>query len=128
MPTAISAIAAVTALLYTHLQWKKVRAKIGMISDVGKATEVLPAWYTSRMMSDDWLFGLLTKAGHVVAIRKIVAISDDCNWMDVELADASELPAKIEQYGKPVVAIALDRRSASLRIDSIVAAVDLQSS
>ena len=46
------------ALRYTHLQWQKVKAKIGMIDNYSKAAEVLPAWYTGRMMSDWWLFGL----------------------------------------------------------------------
>ena len=125
---AISAVTAIAALWYTHQQWEKVGLKIGMITATGKAAEVLPAWYTSRMMNDDWLFGLLTKAGHVVLIRKIVAISDDCNWMDIELAETADLPKNIEQYGKPIVAIASDRTRASLRIDSIVAAIELQSS
>jgi len=124
----ISALVAIAALWYSHQQWKKVGAKIAMISASGRATEVLPAWYTERMMNDYWLFGLLTNAGHVVVIRRILAISDDCHWMDVELVEADELPGYIEKYGKPVSAVHSERTKASLRIDSIVAAIDLQAS
>ena len=56
----ISVLIAGTSLWFTYAQWQKVRRKIGMLSDAGRAAEILPAWYTERMMQDVWLFGLLT--------------------------------------------------------------------
>ena len=45
---------------FTFYQWKKIKRKIGMISVSGKAIEILPAWYTSRMMPID-LGGIVAK-------------------------------------------------------------------
>ena len=65
----ISAGIAALSLFFTYKQWQKIKSKVAMIGQSGKATEVLPAWYTARMMDDDWLFGLLTNDGRIVAIR-----------------------------------------------------------
>lgn len=125
---AASAVFTGWGLWFTHRQWKKIQSKVAMISDSGRAAEVLPAWYTSRMMDDYWLFGLLTTDGRLFVIRKITAISDDGKWMDVELASADEVPQVASRYGSPVHAVAPNRTDASVQISSIVAAVDLQSS
>lgn len=122
------AVVSLVSLGYTHAQWKKVKAKIGMIDDYGKAAEVLPAWYTGRMMSDNWLFGLYTSDGCVILIHQILAISDDGKWMDVELVDG-ETGAEYENiFPRVISAMAKDRPKASIQIANIVAAVDLQSS
>lgn len=99
-----------------------------MLSDSGKAFEVVPTWYTTRMMDDYWLFGLLTNDGRVIVIKQVAAISDDGKWMDVELAEKDDVTRDLKEFGNPVFAVAADRVSASVRIDSIVAAVDLQTS
>ena len=91
----------VSAMVAIH-QWWKVSKKIAMLSDASKAAEVLPAWYTSRMMKDDWLFGLLTSDGRTIAIKRITAISDDGRWMDVELA-ASVKPNPRRQAFRPAI-------------------------
>ena len=52
LETVLSIIGAVTGLASLWLsneQWKKVKSKIGMLSDSGKAAEILPAWTL------DWL-------------------------------------------------------------------------
>ena len=125
--SALSLAVAGWSLWFTHLQWEKVRRKVAMLDDAGMASEVLPAWYTSRMMSDWWLFGLLTADGRLVAIRRITAISDDGKWMDVELAEADDVEHLDGRF--PVIAaVAPDRLGASVQIASIVAAIELQSS
>jgi hypothetical protein len=125
--SALSLAVAGWSLWFTHLQWEKVRKKVAMLDDAGMASEVLPAWYTSRMMSDWWLFGLLTADGRLVAIRRITAISDDGKWMDVELAEADDVEHLDGRF--PVItAVAPDRLGASVQIASIVAAIELQSS
>lgn len=126
--TFLGVVAAGGALWYTHLQWQKVKAKIGMIDNYGKAAEVLPAWYTSRMMSDWWLFGLFTSDGSMVLIRQILAVSDDGKWMDVELADAETGAEYEDVFPRVISAFANDRPKASIQIANIVAAIDLQTS
>ncbi|WP_167336933.1 hypothetical protein [Acidovorax temperans] len=105
-----------------------MKSKIGMIEDHGQASDVLPAWYTGRMMTDRWLFGLYTNDGRVILIRKILAISDDGKWMDVELVD-TETGEEYEKLLPGVIsAIANDRPRASIQIANIVIALDLQTS
>lgn len=117
----------VSTLIAVH-EWRKVNRKLAMLTDASKAVEVVPAWYTSRMMDEHWLFGLLVADGRVITIKKIKAVSDDGQWMDVELAEADEAEKHAAKLGKPVYAVASDRTTASVRVASIVAAVDLWTS
>lgn len=116
------------SLWFTHKQWQKIKSKVAMINDSGKASEVLPAWYTARMMRDNWLFGLLTSDGRIVVIKQITAISDDGKWMDVQLAETDEVEGIKFGGGTFICAVAADRVQASLQIAHIVAALDLQTS
>ncbi|NQZ03497.1 hypothetical protein [Idiomarina sp.] len=125
LATVLSVIAVGTGLASLWLsneQWKKVKAKIGMLSDAGKAAEILPAWYTERMMMDQWYFGLVTTDGHTIAIGNIAAISDDGKWMDVELLTSDEVP---ENDTKFITAVADDRRSASIQIEKVIMAYEI---
>ena len=126
LETVLSIIGAVTGLASLWLsneQWKKVKSKIGMLSNAGKAAEILPAWYTSRMMQDQWYFGLVTTDGHTIAIGRISAISDNGKWMDVELLTSDEVP--VDRNTKFITAVAEDRRSASIQIEKIVMAYEI---
>lgn len=128
LPTVLSIIAVITGLASLWLsneQWKKIKAKIAMIDDVGKAIEVLPAWYTGRMMTDYWAFGFVLESGKTIAIRRIKAISDDGKWMDVELLEPSE---RFENNQDILMAVADDRTSASVQIHKIVMAYELETS
>lgn len=130
LATVLSIIAALTglgSLWLSNEQWKKVKAKIGMLSDVGKAAEILPAWYTKRMMVDQWYFGLVTTDGYTIAIRKIIAISDNSKWMDVELLTLGEVPQKNSETNF-ITAVSDDRRSASIQIEKIVMAYEIVTS
>lgn len=129
LETVLSIVAVFTglgSLWLSNEQWKRVKNKIGMISDAGKALEVLPAWYTTRMMMDQWHFGLVTNDGHTIAISNITAISDDGQWMDVELLTNDEVP-EIEGTSF-ITAVAADRRTASIQIEKIVMAYELVTS
>ena len=124
----LGAVAGIGSAIYAGMAWRKINRKIAMIGDAGLASEVLPAWYTSRMMQDDWMFGLITIDGRMIAITSIASISDNGEWMDVKLAapgDAANLP---KTYGPIVAAVADDRRKASVKIANIVAAIDLWTS
>ena len=125
LATVLSVIAVGTGLASLWLsneQWKKVKAKIGMLSDAGKAAEILPAWYTERMIMDQWYFGLVTTDGQTIAIGNIAAISDDGKWMDVELLTSDEVP---ENDTKFITAVADDRRSASIQIEKVIMAYEI---
>lgn len=129
MATVLSIIAVFTGLAslwFTEKQWLKVKKKIGMLSDAGKAIEILPAWYTARMMRDQWYFGLLMTNGSVIAISSIEAISDDGKWMDVELLSSDDLPVGTNK--EFITAVAGDRRSSSIQIDKIVMAYEIVTS
>ncbi|MGE8295999.1 MAG: hypothetical protein ACN6PH_10675 [Pseudomonas sp.] len=125
--SALSLAVAGWSLWFTHIQWKKVSSKVAMIGDSGMASEVLPAWYTRRMMDDWWLFGLLTTDGTIIAIRRITAISDDGKWMDVELAEADDVK-HLKQHRPLLTAVAPDRLSGSIQIANIISAIELQTS
>lgn len=116
------------ALWYTHKQWKKINTKIAMIADSGKVAEILPAWYTQRMMHESWLFGLYTCDGRVVLITSIAAVSDDGAWLDVELADPDTGKVLNTKFPQCIFSVDEQRTRASVRVDSIVSAVDLQAS
>ena len=119
----IGAVTGLASLWLSNEQWKKVKSKIGMLSNAGKAAEILPAWYTSRMMQDQWYFGLVTTDGHTIAIGRISAISDNGKWMDVELLTSDEVPD--DRNTKFITAVAEDRRSASIQIEKIVMAYEI---
>jgi hypothetical protein len=125
---AIGGITGLWSLRFTHLQWQKIREKVTMISDSSLAFEVLPAWYTGRMMNDEWIFGLLTVDGRVLVIQKVTSVSSDGKWMDVALVEKTDFSIDLTGYGAPVFAVAGDRVSASVQISTIVAAIDLQTS
>ena len=122
----VATFTALAGLWLSNEQWKKVKEKIGMINDAGKAIEVLPAWYTSRMMTDCWYFGLVTTDGSTIAISKVTAISDDGKWMDVELLTSGDLFSG--DTDKFLTAVADDRRIASIQIDKIVMAYEIAAS
>ncbi len=124
----IGGVVGILAALVSVHQWWKVNKKIAMLTDASKVAEVLPAWYTERMMQDDWLFGLLTVDGRIVAITKITAVSDDARWMDAELATAEQVESVKSKCQHAVIAIAHDRLNASIQISTIVAAMELQTS
>ena len=122
----IAVLTGLVSLWFTYQQWQKIKKKIGMLSDAGKAIEILPAWYTERMMQDQWYFGLLTTDGSVIAIGNIAAISDDGKWMDVELLTNDEVPKRINQ--EFMTAVAKDRRRASIQIEKVVMAYEIVTS
>lgn len=91
------------------------------ISEASKAKRVLPAWFSERMMGDDWFFGVLTEDGRMIGIRRIEEASADGSWINVELLTKDEIPGDVQC----VTAVANDRRLASIQTKSIVMAYDL---
>lgn len=125
---AIGGVAGLVSAYVSFSEWRKVNRKVAMLTDAGEAFEVVPAWYTERMMQDWWLFGLQMTNGQLIAVNQISSISSDGVWMDVTLATEDEIEHVDQRYRPVTVAVAADRRNASLRIDQIQAAFDLQTS
>jgi|AMFO01.1.fsa_nt_gi hypothetical protein len=125
---AIGGVAGLVSAYISVQEWRKVNRKVAMLEDAGAAFEIIPAWYTSRMMQDSRLFGLQMTNGKLIAINSINAVSSDGKWMDVTLATEDEIEFVDEKYQPITVAVADDRRSASIRISEIQTAFDLQTS
>jgi hypothetical protein len=123
-----SALIAAGAAAFSWFQWRKINRKMAMLTDASKAAEVLPAWYTERMIMDYWLFGLVTVDGRTIAITSIKAVSDNGEWMDVELADKDEMAMRDDDHLDIITAVAADRKRASVKIANIVAAIELRTS
>lgn len=98
-----------------------------MVTDPSKMTEILPIWYVERMGQDDWGFGLLLTSGELLAIERIMGVSDDRQWFEVQLLDGSAGPKEVS--GIPVTYAGLpDRTRGSVRVDSVEAAFELWTS
>lgn len=121
----IAALVSIISLWFTYRQWQKTNAKIAMLTNYSKAAEILPAWYTERMMRDYWLFGLLTTDGKMVVINRIVGVSDNAKWLDVELANRDDYPDGDQNC---VFAVSPERIKASVAIENIVVAFELRAS
>lgn len=90
-------------------------------------TEILPVWYIDRMGQDNWGFGLLLASGELLAIERIMGVSDDGQWLEVELLDGSSGPEEVS--GHPVLYAGLkDRPHGSVRVDQVQAAFELWTS
>lgn len=124
----IGAMAGIGSAVFAGMEWRKVSRKIAMVGDLSRAAEILPAWYTERMMGDYWLFGLWTVSGQMIAITRITGVSDDGEWMDVELANKDELAMRDDDEERIIYNVTGDRPSASVKISNIVAAMEIRTS
>ena len=91
--------------------------------EVEEALRLLPAWFTGRMMTNSWSFGLLLETGHTLCIELIVAAkqgADGTVWLDVEMMTyrPCELP-------KNLIVAPTSRTRASVQASKIVAAFEL---
>lgn len=121
-------IAGIGGAAFAWMEWQKINRKIAMIADPTRAAEILPAWYTDRMMTDYWLFGLWTVSGQMVAITRITGVSDDGEWIDVDLANKDELAMRDDDEGRIIYCVTGDRPAASVKISNIVAAMEIRTS
>ena len=61
-------------------------------AEVVEAKTLLPAWFTERMMMDDWTFGLLMDTGTTLVIGTIHRVhqaADGQLWLDVSLGETA---------------------------------------
>lgn len=119
----LNLVLALAALAFGYWQWRKVRRSPTSVTGINDAAARLPAWFTERMMGDDWMFGLHMNDGSTLPIRKITALTSDIQWMDVELMTTLEVPVDC-QNDRMVYAVAGDRTSASVQINKVVFAYE----
>jgi len=103
-----------------------VNQKVEIITDPSKMSDILPTWYIERMAQDDWGFGLLLVSGEILAINRIVGISTDGKWIEVEMDDGSFSADSFS--GVPVISGFSDRRNASVKVEQIQAAFEIATS
>jgi hypothetical protein len=97
--------------------------------DIESAKKLLPAWFTERMMSDTWPFGLLLTTGHILCISRIEAVhqaADETIWLDVDMIE--DMPSKTVLQQMPKMEWLLSptsRKRASVQASQIIAAMEL---
>ena len=93
--------------------------------DVVRACQLLPAWFTDRMMTDNWTFGLLTTTGDTIVISSILNVSVGASgevWLDVDLMTPID---GMEMEGMKFFWSPTNRTRASIAARHIVAAFEL---
>lgn len=106
-------------------QWRFKLASYDELNEQQKeAVDILPAWFTWRMMTDHWTFGLLTDTGVTIVvdhISRVVQASDGTLWLDVEMASRTPLQGgELTLFTSPT-----NRTSASISVSHVVAAFEL---
>ena len=99
--------------------------------DVEIGCKALPAWFTKRMMTDDWHYGLLVSTGAIICIsciRRINTASDGSLWLDVEMEDqGSMLSVHSSIASMKAILSPTPRTTATINAASVVAAFELAS-
>jgi hypothetical protein len=94
--------------------------------DFPESAELLPAWFSERMMSDVWSFGLLMITGDVIAIASINSITKDASgnlWLDATLLDS--LFGMDDINGHKLFLAPTSRTKISINAAHVVAAFEL---
>ena len=91
-----------------------------------RGVDLIPAWFTGRMMDDVWGFRLMLENGTVIAIEcidKVVQAKDGSLWLDVQLLDH---PGNSDlDDDKIFIAPHSDRPCASINASKVVAAFEI---
>ena len=82
-------------------------------------------WFVSRMMTDNWSFGLLVSDKLVIVVETINRIREHGGivWLDVEMVsgnDRFDAPTGLTLMFSPT-----ERTTASVRADAVIAAFEL---
>jgi hypothetical protein len=87
---------------------------------------LLPAWFTERMLNDQWYFGLLLVTGEVIGIhciRSVIQAGDGSIWIDAEMFEEDE--GGHEAFGRKVRTAPTKRCAISINANQVVAAFEL---
>lgn len=91
-----------------------------------EGVDLLPAWFTFRMMDDTWSFGLLMITGDIIAIECITRITQDASgnlWLDAKLLTTSFFEREID--GRKLLLSPTSRNTVSINAAHVVAAFEL---
>lgn len=95
--------------------------------DFPECAELLPAWFSERMMSDVWSFGLLMITGDIIAISSINNITKDASgnlWLDANFLLDSPLSME-DINGHKLLIAPTSRTTISINSSHVVAAFEL---
>ena len=94
-----------------------------------KYIDLLPAWFTERMLSDTWSFGLLMITGDVIAIECITSITQDATgnlWLNATLETDDNSKGQVDNVaGHKLLLAPTSRASVSINASHVVAAFEL---
>jgi hypothetical protein len=91
---------------------------------LNEATEILPAWFVPRMITDTWSFGLLLSTGDILGIASIASVHQDASgeiWLDVEMMEGHWR----DEWGRKVLCAPTSRSAATVRASAVVMAFEL---
>ncbi|MDJ0689219.1 MAG: hypothetical protein QNJ41_11980 [Xenococcaceae cyanobacterium MO_188.B32] len=97
-----------------------------LYAEIEEYISLLPAWFTRRMLTDSWNFGLLLITGDILAIENIDSIEQDASgnlWLDATLQE--ELGYKDNIFGHTILLAPTSRVSVSINSSHVVAAFEL---
>lgn len=90
--------------------------------------DLLPAWFTGRMIEDTWYFGLLMITGDVITIQCINSIEQDASgnlWLDATLYEQDPYN---NISGHKIFDNECSRKKISINSSHVVAAFELADS
>ncbi len=96
-------------------------------ANIERACQLLPAWFTRRMLTDWWHFAFIMANGdaiHIHQIRDVRPGADGALWLDVILASEVPEAARAELKGRKHITAPTDRPHASIAAHHIVAAFE----
>ena len=96
--------------------------------DDQKYIDLLPAWFTERMLSDTWSFGLLMVTGDVIGIECITSITQDAIgnlWLNATLLEDTLVD---DVAGHKILVAPTPRLQTSINSSHVVAAFELADS
>ena len=112
-----------------HEQLELNRKPIKTLSLSTDISNVLPVWFTERMTTDHWTFGLIMDNGYVFIISRIISMTDDAKWLEVELIESDDLSSTIKIPSNLIKITGLrERTTANVQVSKIIGALDLQES
>lgn len=95
--------------------------------EIEGAQSLLPLWFVPRMMTDEWVYGLMMASGNIVAVERMQAVrraADGSLWIDVILAPADDYWGG-NHYDPSVFGAPSSRRRASINVAHVAAAFEL---
>lgn len=94
---------------------------------IAAATKLLPAWFTERMMTDSWVFGLLLSSGQVLVFETITALhqaADGSLWIEVLMLDHGGTAPK-RGLARNLILAPTSRCEASVNVAHVLCAFEL---